>query len=862
MKAKERAEQEKKVNLEIINSAQGSQVLYDNDVQLMHRDSEGFLVARDKCSKTEQIGNSLEIGYQFTNRMVFKCQPRYKTRQSGDPVQYTDKIWLKNVKKLKNISISHSNFEVNDESLMNNPFLPDITLKEPRSTSYQVYLGEKGIETWEVLLFSNRQINDNDGSLSSLTRPIEGSDLIRIKHAEFDSFLASSLHFESSKNMKVQSGEEIYFRSYKGSYSEEFTGVETVWEISHDCCINQGAPFKLPDNKITLSHFNSGRFIHSQNHRLSLQSLHNDSSEAESEQIMDHTVFSFLSMQLGVKTILAGKCYKISSRDDLNQGFVSPSQERLSRDSIITNPATLKLIDEYMFAPLEESFFEEEKVRAILSTQERSLDSFQVILVPENEKKDLLFLRSIIGKFHELQKLLQTNQKMNLNNQLLVDIETILKHIICFLHDVKYNPNEPYEVTIDGIEPLDSKQKSFKDLGFIEILVDFVHLPFANNFFSLKDVHKKLFVPNVLNLSYNCIRSGIMEYRPNELYASQWLDLMIHYFLSELDSSIKAKETLTELIDNNHKILETRIKRSTIDEFVKNLIELGGDKRYTEILRAMCICDGKPMLKNQNAITEAILLDEDVREKLILQLTFDQKQEILIASPWLDNEDDQLALKELAQKSEIRDSGRYYSFYCSMIYLLGDLCQDRNYTAIQTLRSYFSVPICISIITTKDYSFSLRSAFCRLMESLWINVFPFMELKIPSNIKNWAEESSSLVMKGAAPKSVVGDYEKLTNFIFAYLGSDNNNTLKDWQKNGPFVIELVQMLLKMLTVGFFSDFEVFQNLQNHLQKILNETDDIVENMSNVKSIDNDYSVKEPEEQQIPEEILEIKLRVL
>lgn len=95
---------------------------------------------------------------------------------------------------------------------------------------------------------------------------------------------------------------------------------------------------------------------------------------------------------------------------------------------------------------------------------------------------------------------------------------------------------------------------------------------------------------------------------------------MIHYFLSELDASIGAKETLTELIDNNQRILETRIKRSTIDEFVKNLIELGGDIRYTEILRAMCICDGKPMLKNQNAVTEAILQEENIREKLILPL--------------------------------------------------------------------------------------------------------------------------------------------------------------------------------------------------------------------------------------------------
>ena len=59
---------------------------------------------------------------------------------------------------------------------------------------------------------------------------------------------------------------------------------------------------------------------------------------------------------------------------------------------------TMHLIEKYMFAPLEESFFDEEKVRAVLSPRERSIDSFQIIPVPENEKKDLLFLRSVIGK--------------------------------------------------------------------------------------------------------------------------------------------------------------------------------------------------------------------------------------------------------------------------------------------------------------------------------------------------------------------------------------------------------------------------------------------------------------------------------
>ena len=494
-------------------------------------------------------------------------------------------------------------------------------------------------------------------------------------------------------------------------------------------------------------------------------------------------------------------------------GHICPSEVTLSRDTLLDNPSSLDVINEYMFTALEEEFYDEEKKRAVLVKADRSIDSYQIIPLAKNELREILFLRSILDKFNELATIFKNGDHVKLNNQLLVDICEALKRVICFIHNRIYDSNENYEKTIEGLVPITKKQKILKDLGFLDILIDFIHMPFTKNFYNIKDVHKILYMPNVLKLSYNCFRSGIMEYRPSELYASQWLDLMIHYFLSELDASIGAKETLTELIDNNQRILETRIKRSTIDEFVKNLIELGGDIRYTEILRAMCICDGKPMLKNQNAVTEAILQDENIREKLILPLQIDNDL-IKIATPWVDNIPF-VSLKDLHIESDTRDSGKYYTFYCSLIYLLGDLCQERNYAAIEILRSYFSVPVCQQIITQDVFRFDLKAAFCRLMENLWINVYPFIEIKIPSNVKNWKEECSDLVIKEAgANKNNIEDYQDLTKFVFKYIGEPK--TLVNWEENGYFVLEIIQICTKMLHVGFFGEFQVFSTLNTNL----------------------------------------------
>ena len=208
-----------------------------------------------------------------------------------------------------------------------------------------------------------------------------------------------------------------------------------------------------------------------------------------------------------------------------------------------------------------------------------------------------------------------------IDNQKLVDITYLLKNIICFLYDVEYSADIDYkEDLFENIEPKNYKQRIFKDLNFIEILIEIIHLPFCNKFYKISEVHSFLYIPDVLTLSYSCIRNAIQEYRPSELYTSQWIDLMIEYSLSRLDSKIQANETLTELIDNNQRILETRIKKSTIIQFVENLAYKGGDSRYVDILRAIIICDNKPMLKNQNIVTDIMISDERIRTKLIKPL--------------------------------------------------------------------------------------------------------------------------------------------------------------------------------------------------------------------------------------------------
>lgn len=96
-KAKERADKEDKINKELIRSKAGKYVTYGTEIQLMHRDSGYFLVSKNECSQTEQIGYRLEVSSQYNSKMVFTLLPRYKSRRIGELIQFTDEIFIKNI---------------------------------------------------------------------------------------------------------------------------------------------------------------------------------------------------------------------------------------------------------------------------------------------------------------------------------------------------------------------------------------------------------------------------------------------------------------------------------------------------------------------------------------------------------------------------------------------------------------------------------------------------------------------------------------------------------------------------------------------------------------------------------------------
>jgi len=96
------------------------------------------------------------------------------------------------------------------------------------------------------------------------------------------------------------------------------------------------------------------------------------------------------------------------------------------------------------------------------------------------------------------------------------------------------------------------------------------------------------------------------------------------------DNNLMAESVLTELLNNNKKLLDNQINFETIENFVKLCFQQGKNERFMRLLSSLCCCQGEAVISKQNAITE-ILLEREINKKLLLfEIKFDEEVKIKI----------------------------------------------------------------------------------------------------------------------------------------------------------------------------------------------------------------------------------------
>jgi hypothetical protein len=387
--------------------------------------------------------------------------------------------------------------------------------------------------------------------------------------------------------------------------------------------------------------------------------------------------------------------------------------------------------------------------------------------VSEEDKYSALYIKSTFMVLSEVVDLYADQNPFTKPSNILLNklneiLNQISKFIFGFEHDNMINFQDLKS------EPLVQRQRFLKDLGFIDFLMDIVYLPFKNHFYKIDQIQKDRYFTQILRSCYSTLKLGIQEYRPNEIYASQWLKHIIsHSIETHHDNDINAGQAMRELIDNNRKILETRITKEIIEKFVNEIGESKRDWRYTEILRAICICNNQAMIQNQKFLSELILENKINRETILVPIKITIEKEIKVWIKEKNKWENMLFLKSSNKSHE--EKGDFYRYFISLTKLLADLCFNRNYVAIDFLNKYYSLELCVKIFTNFSYHYDIREAFCTLTRNLWINVSPYYEVKHPSQIKLWEEFSDGIIF--SSYNGNISGFKKLKDFIPHYLES-------------------------------------------------------------------------------------------
>lgn len=293
------------------------------------------------------------------------------------------------------------------------------------------------------------------------------------------------------------------------------------------------------------------------------------------------------------------------------------------------------------------------------------------------------------------------------------------------------------------------------------------------------------------------------------------------------DNDIKAEATLIELIDNNKKVLNTKINETTIEYFV-TILKTNKNEKFINFLRSFLVCDGDAVLKNQNDMSRIMIKNEDVCKYLFYHefRTTGSVIEVRVREYEHPEDGDKEAWVSISSFQELSgqlDQEEVYKYFLSTVHLLSDLCLDRNYVAIDYLESIYTFDLCFKVLSNSELNYELRSAFASLFQNLWICKKPYQPLILPRYLVLWddlSKKSCEGIVSAAEDLTI---FEDLIVFLKGYFEAQAElGCMKVYETSqNSFTLVLLEMTAKLVEYGFYKKIKDLQGLVKPLLVLLN-----------------------------------------
>ena len=149
---------------------------------------------------------------------------------------------------------------------------------------------------------------------------------------------------------------------------------------------------------------------------------------------------------------------------------------------------------------------------------------------------------------------------------------------------IETESNDPVEAT--GY-PNKNRQKIMRELRVLELLVDCMYYPFKIGGYTIQTLTDDMPLKTICILCYRLILHSVKDYRLNELYASQWIELYFEQSMASIEVNIKVENTIAVLVSNNRTLLEKQITTKTIEKFISLCREQKKDERVVLLIAAL-----------------------------------------------------------------------------------------------------------------------------------------------------------------------------------------------------------------------------------------------------------------------------------
>lgn len=859
---------EKTRNDRLITDYIDTPVTFGTEIQLMHNESKSFLCGSQTCAQYIKIGYECRLSQWYSKFMVFKIIPKLKSRNQGEMIQYKDLLIFENVENSSYLGFcfgdSISYLKSNPSFHSNNPFRESFNISETKDSIFSCYLSMVPQTAFSCIFHASCKRDQ---------KHLHGSDFVRIYHTEMNAHLAADICYSTTseamaykdrKDTMAQSRPQVFLHNQAFDESFEKQTGSAIWEIEILKIADSGRSVPLKEK----SHMEDEI----------------DDSENQEVEIMENSKYSIPLMLKHVATQLrmqsipkvkdtmteleVEKCIPVledaesvdeteSHLDERNHFYLFPLIKlndfalvdqtyfisdnsfkflKIRKNRVYKRGELVKdfnknglyrsLRDD--FTPLDDKDFpNKSRYQCFFSSNVSSKDTFLVSRLKAQEIEDVMFLRSVVyhlnyiadyfmkpveGKGKVLRKLpsvREYNRLIKVLNRLAYFVVDQEKSMLADTHD------------IEGIKSNPWKQQLIKDLGVIDLIMDILYYSLKDGVsYEIESITPSSPYAPVLKACYLSLRKGIEEYRPNELYSSQWLQVIIEQSLSfTRECDIEADKAMKELIDNNRAILTTRITDKIVTKCIEALKKSKErDDKYIGILRALCICNGKAIIQNQKLLATEIIIEDSEEAKHALLIPFKMNEENYIEI-YVYGEDIWEEIHIFVETVVDRRAG-FYKYLIATILLLADICFDRNYTGIDALKRIYPINLFLAILTDEKCPFQMREAFGRLMTNMWINISPFYKITLPNPIKTYDGLTDRLTFTHFHGKHII--YDKVKEYIPKYLRSFTNKYLIEDPMEVKLLNSLLEIMLLMLELGMYSEVgefnEIIEAVKNLLKK--------------------------------------------